>query len=85
MSGDSGQAQVEYDKIWMDAVLSELKQCLYAISGDMKSDRYWSLADNQHDYKFVSDIVFHKQNINGMHILPRLLECGGAACVSEPQ
>jgi len=51
-------------------VLSELKHRLYAIAGDVQPDRHWTLANDQGDQKFVSDIVFHKQNINGTHILP---------------
>jgi len=85
MSRNGRKVQIEDHKIWMDSVLSEFKHRLHTIAGDVKPDRHWTLANDQGDQKVVSDIVFHKQNINGTHILPRWLESDGPACVSESQ
>ena len=70
MSRNDRKVQIENHKIRMDSVLTELKHRLYAIADDVQPDRHWTLANDQGDQKFVSDIVFHKQNINRTHILP---------------
>jgi hypothetical protein len=76
MPGESRKVQIEDHKIWMDSVLSEFEHRLYTIAGDVKPDRHRTLANDQGDQNFVSEIVFHKQNVNGTHLLPRQLECG---------